>query len=264
MDKSEKRAFFFDIDGTLFKKDTGISEGTKTALRRLRQQGDYVFFSTGRTPPSIDTEFGFLDYDGYVGGNGSIVVYHGRPVLNLALSEEIIRDLIAAAEKENISVILEGDQALYCDDTGSADELFNFSYYKILLGEAMKPLNASPRWANKLTLLTREMVFHPEHYSDLLNRVSVIIHEGYCVEIGPKYCSKASGCRILTQSLGIPMEQCYAFGDSRNDLDILSAVGHGVAMGDALEEVKERAKYVTETTEEDGISKALDAFDIWK
>lgn len=69
------RVFFFDIDGTIYRDTVGVTQNTVKAFERLRRQGDYVVFSTGRTTPSIEPEFPNVPYDGYVGGNGTQVVF---------------------------------------------------------------------------------------------------------------------------------------------------------------------------------------------
>ena len=76
-------------------------------------------------------------------------------------------------------------------------------------------------------------------------------------EIIPGGCSKARGIEIVRQALGLPLEACYAFGDSSNDLAMLSHVPHSVAMGNAPKEVKRVCRYVTARPEENGIAKAL-------
>lgn len=59
------------------------------------------------------------------------------------------------------------------------------------------------------------------------------------------------------EKLGIPKERQYAFGDGLNDIEMLSMIHHGVAMGNGEEEVKAVAKYVTKSVEEDGILHGL-------
>ena len=76
-------------------------------------------------------------------------------------------------------------------------------------------------------------------------------------EIMPKGCSKASGMRFLADRLGIPMEETAALGDSGNDIPMLRCAHRGIAMGNATEDVKKAADFVTTPIEKDGVWNAL-------
>ena len=73
----------------------------------------------------------------------------------------------------------------------------------------------------------------------------------------PKGGSKAEGIKKLIEKLGFKMENVYAFGDGLNDIEMLQTVGTGVAMGNALDIVKEYADVVTTNVEDDGIVNGL-------
>ena len=72
--------------------------------------------------------------------------------------------------------------------------------------------------------------------------------------------SKANGLKILCDYLGTEIDSAYAFGDSMNDYEILQAAGVGIAMGNAVLELKEVADYVTDDISDDGIYKACKHF----
>ena len=82
----------------------------------------------------------------------------------------------------------------------------------------------------------------------------------YNIEVTKKGISKGSGLRWIGQHLGIALEEMIAFGDSGNDLEMLAAAGVGVAMGNAEEEAKKTADYVTAANNENGIVQALQKF----
>ena len=73
----------------------------------------------------------------------------------------------------------------------------------------------------------------------------------------PKGGSKAEGIKKLIEKLGFKMENVYAFGDGLNDIEMLQTVGTGIAMGNALDIVKEYADLVTTNVEDDGIVNGL-------
>ena len=73
---------------------------------------------------------------------------------------------------------------------------------------------------------------------------------------------KANGIRSIAQHLGIDLSETMAFGDGGNDISMLQTVGTGVAMGNALDEVKAHADYVTTDVDNDGVKNALEHFGI--
>ena len=72
--------------------------------------------------------------------------------------------------------------------------------------------------------------------------------------INPQNINKSHTLKHLGDNLGVSSEEMIFFGDGLNDLEIIESVGLGVAMGNALPEVKDQAKAVTTSNEEDGIA----------
>ena len=64
------------------------------------------------------------------------------------------------------------------------------------------------------------------------------------------------------RKLNVPLEDCFAFGDSRNDMTMFEHVGHSIAMGNAPEDVKAAGSWTTALPEDDGIKKAMIHFGI--
>ena len=102
------------------------------------------------------------------------------------------------------------------------------------------PLPDLPRIQQQLTAL---------HRFDLSSSMS---YGG--LEVVPRTCSKGSAIRWLCTELGISLERCAAFGDSSNDRDMLTAVGCGVAMGNAPDDLKAAAHFVAPPYDQDGIA----------
>ena len=85
------------------------------------------------------------------------------------------------------------------------------------------------------------------------------VSEGTLAMIQPKGVDKGSGLRGLCQTLDIPLDAVVGFGDDRNDIPLLSACGWGVAVANALPEVKNAAREVCPSNEEDGVARWLEA-----
>lgn len=74
-----------------------------------------------------------------------------------------------------------------------------------------------------------------------------------------KSASKGQALKDLAQILSIPRENIMAIGDNENDIDMIEYAGMGVAMGNAIASVKDVSDYITDTNEQDGVAKAIEA-----
>ena len=80
------------------------------------------------------------------------------------------------------------------------------------------------------------------------------------VDVTSRNVGKVKGMRFFMDQFGIRQDEIMAFGDGENDIDMLTFAGTGVAMGNADEEVKRHADYVTDAVSKDGVKKALEHF----
>src|SRR5699024_10977299 len=94
-------------------------------------------------------------------------------------------------------------------------------------------------------------------YQEKLHQFDFIRWHEYSVDVLPKGGSKALGIMKLMEALNIDGKHAYAFGDGLNDREMLEFIPNSVAMGNAVDEVKRLAKYVTEDVAEDGIYHGL-------
>lgn len=79
-------------------------------------------------------------------------------------------------------------------------------------------------------------------------------------ELYPKKNTKATAILKILDILNINLKDSYAFGDGSNDIEMLSTVGCGIAMGNANDEVKKYAKKITDTVHEDGVSVGIEKY----
>ena len=221
------KAIFFDIDGTLVSfKTHEISKTTLEALYALRKKGVKLFIASGRHLLIMDNLSGF-PFDGYVCMNGSLVFDRGKVIYSHPLDQADAASVIDLAETGQIPCVLftEKNVAMNCR-TERTEQLFRM----IRLPE--------PEYASL-------MPYKPE-FTDIV----------------PENISKAEGISRVIAGYGIGREEVMAFGDGGNDVEMIEYAGIGVAMGNALPDVRKHADYVTSTVDEDGIVAALRHFRI--
>lgn len=244
----DKKIIFFDIDGTIYNPEIGVTAKTLEAIKSLRKNGHLAFIATGRPMSMGVKEFLELGFDGVNAACGTYIVCQNKVMLNIELSQQVVRQTIEVFERYDIDAIFEGEKDIYYNSKISASEfLTRLKQFHLL---TWKDNNVV---ANKLSIKvndrqafgkTLEVV---NRYYDIIDRATNF------VELVPKGYSKASGIKYIIDHLGIKWENTYAFGDSENDLDMLKYVHHSVAMGNSDNHIKNIARYTTDTIEHDGV-----------
>lgn len=259
-----KHAVFFDIDGTLWDEHMRVPESTVSAIRKLRENGDYAFICSGRSRAAIRAKELLEDigFDGIIGGCGTYIEYRGKVIYESLLSQEEIVMLVETLRKNGMPAILEGSEYLYADMEAFGDDPY-VSYLKGMLGDGFRPMQGceGEYKANKLSAdYTNGDVEGVKR--DLSLEYDLIFHAEKAVEILPKGFSKATGIKKICEYLNISHENTYAFGDSANDIEMLQYVSHGIAMGNATDDAKQAADYITSSLWQDGILAGLEHFSL--
>lgn len=250
----KRKAVFFDIDGTLWDRNNEIPESAKAAIRALQRNGHLAFLCSGRGRAYIQNpQLLELGFDGIISGCGTMIEYHGETIFYKRLDNKLIEQSLSVMRQYGFRPILEGREYLYMDEAEFGQDYYG-KKLKAELGERL--CSIAGEWgtweASKFACATenadREACFAAlnEHYD-------YMIHNPAVAEIVPKGHHKGTGIAKVCELLNMDISDTVAFGDSANDLQMLRAVGIGVAMGNGSDEVKAAADYVTTSLKEDGI-----------
>ncbi len=255
------KAIFFDIDGTLVSfKTHSISPSTTRALALLREKGIKVFIATGRHFSAINN-VGNEKFDGYVTMNGSCCLTDkGEIVYKHRIPAEDIESLLNYLEqKESFPCILVQENRLLMNfKNENSEKVFDMLNFP---EPPMGNLRDVP-----VDNVYQLIGFFEEHQEErIMNILPGCESTRWCplfTDVVPKGSNKGIGIDKMLESFGITAEETMAFGDGGNDVEMLKHVGIGIAMGNAEEEVKAVADYVTDSVDEDGILKALIHFGV--
>ena len=254
-------ALFFDIDGTLVSfKTHEIPASTIFALTQAKANGHRVFIATGR-PPLIITNLGAIEHliDGYVAINGAICFVNGEVFRCKNIPKNEVGVVVKDAQAKSYGLIVIGEKDVaVLDPRGEVYEIFRNELAVENL-ELAKPLDEVLE--QKILQLT---AFFPAEYEvGLMERIpgctSGRWHPAF-TDITAKGADKGEGILAMTEYLGLDRNDTIAFGDGGNDSSMIKAAGVGVAMGNALESLKNEADYITTHVDEDGILNALRHF----
>ncbi len=241
-------AAFFDLDGTLAVGNGPPSAADRDAIRAFRLQGNYAFLCTGRSPAFLYPAVLDIGFDGVVSGAGAHITLGNTILHRRMLSRETIKSVIDYSVRSGDVCVLEGETSMF---QVAARGKTRFSWTKTGGGD-----DFLTRYPDEvITKLTYFCPFNDELQA-LLSELHVIQHPDY-FEAVPGGCSKSDGLRRVLEALDLPRENSLAFGDSMNDLDMLTYAGVGIAMGNAVDPIKAAADRVTLPLSENGVAAAL-------
>ena len=225
-------------------------------LAKLKAAGIRCIVATGRQIHEMDKlPMGGLTFDGYITMNGQLTLDADRnPLYGMPLTGEVRAYALKLFEERKIPVILVEQERLY----------LNFENRRVVdvqtaISSKVPPLGdyhgAQVYQACVYVSGEEERVLDPIRDKCTVTRW----HPGGVDVIAKGGGKRAAVARYLEEN-GILPEETIAFGDGENDMEMLQLAGIGVAMGNAEEQVKEIADYVTADIDEDGIAKALAHF----
>ena len=241
---------FFDVDGTLVDmKKKKISLKTVETLQRLRRRGILICMATGRTPVTVP-KFDGVEFDAYLTFNGSLCYNSTDVMFSNAIPSEDVQKLIsnAAAMGRPVSIATKDRLAA----NGYDDDLAEYYSFAGIPLEVTDDFNAVARQEVYQVMLGCRASDHQA----LLQGVAGARITGWwdrAVDVIPANCSKGRGIEKILEYYGIRKEEAIAFGDGNNDLEMLQAVGIGVAMENGSPQLKAVASEECGHVADDGI-----------
>jgi Cof subfamily protein (haloacid dehalogenase superfamily) len=258
-----------DLDGTLLRADSTVSERTRAALRAIEEAGCRVVLVTGR-PPRIARLFAEA-----AGVSGPLVCCNGALVCD-ASGREVIRHspIDGAAAAQLVASIREAVPGV-CFAAEIATEYAREHAYAALAGAAAaaEPIDSGAPslyedavgfCGSPITkLLARHAEVSPEHLLEVVEAVLgdsavATVSGGPFVEISAAGVHKAHALEALCVDLGIDASEVIAFGDMPNDLPMLRWAGRAVAVANAHPAVLAEVDEVTGSNEDDGVAQYLE------
>ncbi len=279
---SKYKLVAIDIDGTLLTKAGKITEENIKAIRKCHEKGVHVCLCTGRNikntkniAKQISNDMPFVCADGAV----FYSTKENKVISEFLLSEDTFIKIIEEAKNHN--VFMEFCTKKYYIKYSKNPELDKFSYggvpktifdkfkqhfirnvryvtnYRKFVDENKNNINQFILAGEKSELDKMKAFFEANKFDDVDIRYD--LWENY-IFIVPKNCTKAYGLNIFAKHFDIGIEEMIAIGDQMNDIDMIKEAGLGVAMGNAHEEIKAVADFVTNCNESSGVAVAINRF----
>lgn len=259
---------FFDIDGTLAWQDPKLAqelpegerdlspypnETVAQAIRTFVANGNKAFICTGRTLSCIHPKLLELPWAGVVCLAGGYAELEGRVVRNAAISPGMLQRLAPYLEQSGEVIRFEGLNGVV---RMSADAPETYGYARTV-GDAVTQLEHYNAYKILMSTPLANRIAQDEELGPLLclNELELEV-----TEISPRECTKRAGIKAVLDALGPDHGTVYGIGDASNDIALMEAVDVGIAMGNAPDFLKEKADYVTDSFDHDGVVTALEHF----
>lgn len=259
-----------DLDGTLTNSQKHVTPYTREMIHRAMDEGCRMVLASGRPFFGVRKVIEELDLETR---GGYVVSYNGGLVTELKtnkilyekmLPEEVVLPIynyvsqikevgIATYQPGYIYSEREKDEYLAIEAFGCRTPVTVVKHLPDIMENGIHKYVITGR----PDVIPETSVKIKERFGNL---VDMIISEPFFLEIVPKGINKAASLDILMKYLGCGRERVIAFGDGRNDVEMLEYAGISFAMENACEQAKEAATYITDTNDEDGIGKALAKF----
>lgn len=255
-----------DLDGTLLTDKKVISPKTMETLRIAASQGHHVMIATGRPYRASEIYYKQLQLTTPIVNFNGAFVHHPtdsswqtmHDPIALPIVNEVVEAMQSFSVENIVAEVMDDVYAQYHDERFL--DILNFGNPLITAGDLRTSLKTDP---TSLLIQADHLAIDPirQHLEDL--HAEVIDHRRWgapfhIVEIVRHGLNKAVGIHAVSNWMNIPKERIIAFGDEDNDLEMIDYAGTGVAMGNAIDRLKSIADEITDSNNDDGISRILE------
>lgn len=272
------KIIFLDVDGTLINYEAKCPESAKLAVAKARKAGNKVYICTGCSKAEIEQR-DLPKLDGMIGGNGAYVEDNNEVVMHQGLSKKDVKDIVDWCSEKHLGFYLEANSGMYCNDYMLEQGIATMTKYSLNKGRSIQESEASAQgFINAFIHLKGE-----ELYRDDVNKISFILssyedhleskekfpnliantwggrgHDALFGDLGPDGITKKHAIEVLLKHLNADSKDTISFGDATIDLSMFELCAYNVAMGNASDDVKQAADYITSDVDEDGLYKAFE------
>ncbi len=263
-----------DLDGTLLTDEKKITQNTMKILKRASELGVIIVIATGRPFMGIPEELRTLEGIRYaMSSNGAKIM----DMKNHCIIMEHLLSADLAVKMLEIGNHYDALQEVYFEDQGYVDEAKMkqlakyhhnpnmWEYFKSTrkqVPDIMTLAKEKNQDMDKVQMLFADLSERDAAWKEIekVEGVTQVDSLGYNIEINAAGVNKGVKLLEFGAKLGIRREEIMACGDGQNDVTMIQMAGFGVAMGNAIDAVKNVADYVTDTNEQEGVAKAIQKF----
>ena len=276
---SDIKVIIMDVDGTLTNSKKVVTEKTKNALIKAQELGAILVLASGRPTSGLMDLARELKMNE---NNGLLVSFNGSKVVDCETNEVLFNQTMSIEEgqavlehmkKFNVKPMIDKGDYMYVNDVFNNEVMLNGSPFNIIQYEARggkfklcekDDLAAFAGYPLNKILTAGDPEYLQENYKEMMepfkDTLSCMFTADVYFEFTAKGIDKAKALDSVLIPMGYKKEEMIAFGDGHNDASMVKYAGIGVAMANAVDDLKAIADEVTLSNEEDGISYTLSKY----
>ncbi|QIK77251.1 HAD family phosphatase [Nocardioides piscis] len=265
----QPRLVALDIDGTLLAWVEGsgqtyeqIRPEVYAAVHRALDAGAHIVLSSGRSPHGMTRIADLLDIPREEADQLWVVASNGAVIFRYP-PMDVVREVTFDARAAVAAVLEHHPNALVAVEERGSGYRVNRPFPEGELSGEMIITDVDEIVAGPVSrVIIRDPEATADDFVELASRLGLhgtdyVVGWTAWLDLSPVGVSKASGLQVVADELGLRASDCLAIGDGRNDLEMLAWAGRGVAMGQAIEEVRAVADHVTGPVDQDGAAQEL-------
>ena len=273
------KVIIMDVDGTLTNSKKVITPKTKNALIKAQELGSILVLASGRPTSGLIDLAKELKMDEH---NGILVSFNGSKVtecqsnkvlFNETMSVEDGQAVLEHMKKFNVKPMIDKDDYMYVNDVFDNTIIYNGEPFNIIQYESRggkfklcekDDLAAFADYPLNKILTAGDPEYLQDHYKEMMepfkDKLNCMFTAAFFFEFTAKGIDKAKALDSVLIPMGYKKEEMIAFGDGHNDASMVKYAGIGVAMDNAVDDLKAIADEVTLSNEEDGIAYTLSKY----
>lgn len=252
----ETKLILLDLDYTLLKSDRTISQKSIAILKTYQKKGIKIGFSTSRGSTSVQQYADLINPEIIICNGGANIFFGKKLVHTQGFSAEQTRQIFDAAYKvsgKNIEMTCDTTDALFWNRKEDKSE-------QLMLDATFDDFLNFQKPAFKICIQTKnhQLIEEIIQNSKVQDCTAIPFSDIPWFKLAPKSATKENAILFVSDFLKIPTAQMISFGDDYSDIGMLKLCGKGIAMGNAINEVKQAADDITLTNDEDGVAVYLE------
>lgn len=270
------KVIIMDVDGTLTNSKKEMTPKTKEALIKAQKNGAKLILASGRPTTGLIDLGKALEMDKH---HGLFVSFNGSKVVDCETMDVLFNEpmtveqgkaVLEHMKKFNVRPMIDKDDYMHVNDVYNCDikckgETINIIKYESRGGKfklcEQSDLAAFLDYPLNKILTAGDDDYLQENYKEMMepfkDTLNCMFTAAFFFEFTAKGIDKAKALDTVLIPMGYKKEEMIAFGDGHNDISMVEYAGIGVAMDNAVQELKDIANDITLSNEEDGIAEAL-------
>ena len=259
-----------DMDGTLLNSKGIITEENLIALKKLELSGVEVILASGRVGPMMKPFSEQLELKGHtISCNGGLItnIKSGEILYSNIMDKDIVIKIINYCFKNNVNFLVYAANLVFSNKNNPLAKKYEY-FNKTLSNNLRFPINYidcdTIKNIDNIDILKVLLICKDQNQVELLenifskhNTLSVVSSANGLLDIMGSNTSKGNALKFLAKKLNVDLDNVIAFGDNYNDIEMLECVGLPIAMGNGVDSLKVKSKYVTKSNNESGIAYAI-------